>query len=112
MPVYLKERVKKGWKKKENKREGPALVVILCDEKNDKEMFHYAPNLVDKAFWLKVFEDLEVLDELNKARVKAYDLLNNLDKEVEFFKKSINTTQTTKNWNDTCRLKNEKEEKA
>jgi len=108
MPIYWKLRVKEGWKKEENKREGPCLVLIACNEATDKEMFHYAPNLVDEAMFINAFEQLKVLDELNKGRVKAYETLLAIDKEVEKFENSINTTQTSKAWNDTCRLKQEK----
>lgn len=93
MPVYIKSRIKEGWKKEENKRKGNCLVWIFCDEKTDKELFHFAPNLVDQAFFDKGFKDLKVYDELNKAVAK--------------FEESIRTSQTTKDWNNTCRLKNE-----
>lgn len=93
MPVYIKSRVKEGWKAKENDRKGPCMVWIFCDEKTDKELFHYAPNLIDEPFFKKGFTDLKVLDELNKA--------------IEKFTVSINTSQTTKDWNATCRLKSE-----
>lgn len=95
MPVYIKSRIRKGWKKTENDRKGPAMVWIFCDEKTNKELFHYAPNLVDKAFFTKGFDDLKVLDELNKA--------------LDTFTNGINTSQTTKDWNNTCRLKSEEE---
>lgn len=84
------------------------MVWIFCDEKTDKELFHYAPNLVDEDFFKVYFEELNVLDELNKARVKQQLVLDNIDKEIVSFTEKINTTQTTKNWNDNCRLKSEK----
>lgn len=109
MGIYWKLRIKEGWKKEENKRQGPCMVLIACNEENDKEMFHYAPNLVDEPMFKDAFEQLKVLDELNKARVKAQETLLCIDKEVEKFTNSINTTQTTKEWNNTCRLKQEKQ---
>lgn len=107
MPVYLKKRIKKGWKKDENKRVGPCMVWVFCDEKTDKELFHYAPNLVDEPFFTCGFEDLKLLDELNKSYSKAKSVLSNIEDEIKVFEKGMNTTQTTKSWNDTCRLKNE-----
>ena len=95
MGIYWKQRIKDGWKAEENERKGRCMVLIACDEKTDKELFHYAPNLVDEPFFKKSFEDLKVYDELNKAVAK--------------FEETINTTQTTKNWNDTCRIKQEKQ---
>ena len=92
MPVYIKARVKEGWKAKENERRGGVLVWVFCDEKTHKVLFEYAPNLVDQAFFVKGFEDLKLYDELNKAVAK--------------FEDGINTSQTTIDWNSTCRLKN------
>lgn len=67
MGVYLKRRIKHGWKAKENERYGECLVVIFADEKNHKELFEYAMYLHDIPFWLETIQDLKVLDELHKA---------------------------------------------
>ena len=89
MPVYIKKRIKDGWKAKENERAGRCMVWIFCDSKTDKVLFEYAPNLVDEPFFDQGFKDLKVFDELNKAVVK--------------FENGINTSQTTKDWNATCK---------
>ena len=89
MPVYIKKRIKDGWKAKEREREGRCLVWIFCDAKTDKELFVYAPNLSDEKFFVEGFKELKVYDELHKA------ILN--------FETSINTSQTTKGQNPRCK---------
>lgn len=81
MGVYLKRRIKDGWKAKERGRYGECLVVIFCDEKTHKELFHYAMYLHDIEFWLETIQDLKVLDELHKA------ILTHIEK--------VKSTQTT-----------------
>ena len=107
MPVYIKNRVEKGWKKDVNDRVGPVNVWIFCDEKTNKELFRYAANLVDEAFFVNGFKQLKVLDDLNKSYAKAKDILANFEIEIENFSNAINSSQTTIDWNNTCRLKSE-----
>lgn len=63
MPVELKIRFSKGWKKEKNKRYGDALVVRFVNTENNETMFEYSPKLNDKHFWDMLFKILDVYDE-------------------------------------------------
>lgn len=70
MPVYLKKRIVKGWKQKENERYGDCLVIKFCDSKTDKVLFEWAPNLHEEEFINDMWKDLKVYDELHKATME------------------------------------------
>lgn len=91
MSVYLKKRIAKGWKQKENDRFGDALVIYFCDSKTDKVLFEWCPNLHEKEFIEEMWRDLEVYDQLHKATLQI--------------ETKIHSSQTTKGLHKGCQLK-------
>lgn len=67
--IKLVSKLTTGWKSDQNKRFGFCLVLQFIDDKTDKVVFEYAPNLEDKDVFGVLFDKLDKLDAKHKEYI-------------------------------------------
>lgn len=70
MPVSSVIVLDKGWKCDENGRFGPAVVLRFFNPADGVVLFEFAPTLSDQPVFMKLFEDVYAVDDLNSRHLK------------------------------------------
>lgn len=78
MPVILKVKYQQGWKAKENKRFGLALIYEFVDVSTNTVLFEYAPTLEDLLFLNHTLPLVIKLDQQNKEMLEAEKAVGHL----------------------------------
>lgn len=72
MPVLTNLTLNKGWKRDENGRFGPAVVLQFINSADGSVLFEFAPTLEHQPVFTKLFSDVFAIDDLNSRHLKQW----------------------------------------